>query len=116
MTSCGAIESSSSRLYPSFLHAVSLMSMTFMRTGSRSHIISSDASMAVRKRRSSSSCCLPCRNWPIWLPITLIACISRSSGSRTSRLLKASTPIVLPSDMTGKTNAPRIPMPRASPT
>src|SRR5258705_291196 len=43
-----------------------------------------------------------------------IACINRSSGSRTSRLLKARTPIAFPSEMTGKTNAPRIPMPRAS--
>src|SRR5258706_13068040 len=67
------------------------MSITFMRTGSRSHIMSSDTSIAVRKRRSSSSRCLRCRNCPIWLPMTLMEAIS-VIGSQIGQFLQRKQP------------------------
>ena len=46
--------------------------------------------------------------------MTRVAASNRASGSRTSRLKKVKTPIVCASDMTGKTNMPRMLMSRAS--
>src|SRR5205814_705811 len=59
--------------------------------------------------RSTCSACLRCTNCPICAPITWIACIRCSSGSRISVLLKARTPIIFPPEFTGNTNAPCIP-------
>ena len=74
---------------------------------------SEESSVRLRKRsslsRSTSSACLRCTNCPICAPITWIACIRCSSGSRISLLLKARTPIVFPPEFTGNTNAPCIP-------
>jgi hypothetical protein len=79
---------------------------------------SEDRLVRLRKRASlvriSSSACLRCTNWPIWLPMMPIACSSPSSRWRTSRLLKPSTPMVRPSAITGNTNAPCMPVARLS--
>src|SRR5205814_1303708 len=75
-------------------------------------------SVRLRKRaslsRSDCSICLRCRNWPTWLPMTRAACSSLWSGSRTDSPEKASTPMLLPSDVTAKVSTPRVPAPSAT--
>ncbi len=80
---------------------------------------SDESSVSARKfsslSRSTCSACLRCRNCPTWLPMTFTACSSRSSGSRTARLWKISTPKILSRVVSGKMKVPCMPSARATP-
>src|SRR3972149_1361415 len=80
-----------------------------MLARSISTIMSADSSMASRKRRIWSSAFTRSRNCPICAPITCNASCRRSSGGRSSRQVKSSTPRTLPPCTIGKNSAPRRP-------